>query len=399
MKKNISFIIMDTYLTDTEKKTILTKYAADPRTMGGRDRLHGHVRQDFPSITRRDVAAFLANDATHQIMRPINKRIISRPVIVSDRAKVYQIDLIDFKGLTFANDQRRYALTAVDVLSKYCSARSITRKTAQNVNAALMDILDSIPASWRPKVISCDRGSEFQTLMKKSLAERGIKLIHSQAYAPQSHGIVERFNRSLKSALFSLMTRHKTSRWIDFLEPLIENLNNTKHESTGHTPLELMKRPVLQKDVITSIHERMARRRPKVLPAQHREYKVGDIVRVALTTESAIRKQVFRKRIKNNWSSNLYEVYSVSVPEALGALPSYLLKNLDTNRKSKKQYFAYQLTPSSVDAAEQEEPVLEQEEEEEPEQPAARAQAEPVAIRRTARAWAPSAQALANLAR
>ena len=181
---------MDTYLTPDEKQEILTKYASDPLTMGGRDRLWNHIRQDYgDSITRRDVSAFLANDATHQIMRPLNKRIISRPVIASNRAKIWQIDLIDFKGITFANDQRRYALTAVDVLSKYCSARSLTKKTAQNVNAALADILDSVPASWRPNVISCDRGAEFQTLMKKSLADRGIKMVHSQAYAakPRSH--------------------------------------------------------------------------------------------------------------------------------------------------------------------------------------------------------------------
>src|SRR5690606_33547209 len=134
-------------------------YLNDPATTGGRDRLYGHIRQQYPEITRREVAAVLANDATAQIHKPLKKRVISRPVIVSDRAKMAQIDLVDFAGLTGYNDHRRYILTYVDLLSKYAAARAITKKTATNVNAALQDILDSMPAFWRPKTISSDNGS------------------------------------------------------------------------------------------------------------------------------------------------------------------------------------------------------------------------------------------------
>ena len=189
------------------------------------------------------------------------------------------------------------------------------------------------------------------------------------------------------------------------LEPLAANLNNTIHESTGHRPLELMQRPVLQKEVIADIHARMERRRPKALPAQHKLFAVGDYVRIALTTESAIRKMTFRKKIAKNWSPNVYQVYSVSEPEAAGAQPQYLLTNLDTNRKSRKAYWSYQLQQVSEQAISDDEDEVLEEEEQQPQNDhfAARIRRPdnvrpPSPPRRTARAWAPSRQQLENLA-
>ena len=414
-ENNVFASIMDS-LTAAEKQAIIQKYLADPATTGGRDRLWRHIRQDHPSITRREVAAALAEDAVHQIHAPLKRRVTTRPIIISDRAKQAQIDLIDMAGLTGYNDSRRYILTYVDLLSKYCAARAITKKTAVNVNTALAEILDAMPKGWRPKTIQADNGKEFATLMEKSLDQRGIKLIHSQAYNPRTQGAIERFNRTLKSALFALMTRDKASRWLDYLQPLIDNFNNSVHESTGYKPIDLMRRPQLQKEVITEIHDRMERRRPKQAEAIHHEFEVGDFVRVALTTESAIRKQTFRKKIKNNWSAEVFQIYSVSNPEAAGAQPQYLLKNLFTNRKSLKKYWSYQLQEISEDAASQ--ALAEHQERKDDHvpgphnmQPDERAEAVgendhfpeearhfPAPARRSARQYAPSQQALQNLA-
>ena len=192
------------------------------------------------------------------------------------------------------------------------------------------------------------------------------------------------------------MARNESYRWVDFLEPLIENLNNSKHESTGYRPLELMERPSLQKETIDEIHKRMERRRPKHPEKLHHVYSLGDYVRVALVTESAIRKQTFRKRIMNNWSKEVYQIYSVSEPEAAGTQPQYLLKNLSTNRKSRKKYWGYQL--SLTDATSIQEDQSDAEEASEPEEepvPDAPAAAQP---RRSARAWAPTQEGLRHFA-
>jgi len=286
------------------------------------------------------------------------------------------------------------------LLSKYSAARPIKNKTQVNVTRALEDILDSMPQKWRPKTIQADNGSEFQVGMANALKARGIKLIHSQPYNPRSQGAVERLNKSIKMALFNLMARNESYRWVDFLEPLIENLNNSKHESTGYRPLDLMERPELQKETIAEIHERMERRRPKHPEKLHHVYALGDFVRVALVTESAIRKQQFRKKIMNNWSKEVYQIYSISEPEAAGTQPQYLLKNLTTNRKSRKKYWGYQLQltdAASIQDDHSDAGVSEPEEERfvQQEQPPQPVQGPP---RRSARAWAPTQEGLRHFA-
>jgi len=130
---------------------------------------------------------------------------------------------------------------------------------------------------------------------------------------------------------------------------------------------------------------------------------VGQVVRVALVTESAIRKQTFRKRIMNNWSRDIFQIYAVSDPDAAGAQPQYLLKNLTTHRKSRKKYWSYQLQPVPISAeqpegGDQAESEDEEQGPEEPEPDRYLPQPQPQQPRRSARAWQPSQEGLRSFA-
>ena len=197
------------------------------------------------------------------------------------------------------------------------------------------------------------------------------------------------------------MARHQTHRWIDFLAPLIENLNTSKHESTGFTPLFLMEQPELE-SVIDRIHERMERKRPKHPESLHQVFALGDFVRTALVTESAIRKQTFRKKIMANYSSDIFQIYSISKPAAASTQQQYLLYNTTTKRRSKKRYWGYQLqkiSDETVAAAIEKNNSDEEENANNDSNDEDEEVLEPAPIRRSSRAWAPSAQALNNIAR
>ena len=50
--------------------------------------------------------------------------------------------------------------------------------------------------------IYCDRGAQFTSALWKDLAQfLGAQLQHSTAYRPQAQGMIERANRTLKTAL------------------------------------------------------------------------------------------------------------------------------------------------------------------------------------------------------
>lgn len=350
-----------------QKKQIIQKFLKDPRYTGGRDRLYNNIREHYPQlkISRRMVAYVLADDATHQIHKPLNKRITVRPIIVQGKAKIAGIDLIDVQKLAGYNDRKRYLLTYVDLFSKFCAVRAILNKQQQTVIKAVEDILDSIKPSWRPKTILSDNGGEFGNQLEQRLTHRGIKLIHSSPYTPQTNGAVERFNRTLKSAIFELFSRNNTKRYLDYLEPLVENINNTVHSSTGFKPMDVMDDEEDNQEIIKKVNKKLVER-TKQLSKQTEEFSIGDYVRVALTTEAAVRRNTFRKKIDKNWSDTVYKIYSISNPADATTQPQYLLLNTVTNRKSKKKYFSYQLQllPWNVDNVEQDKRNRKEKEEE-----------------------------------
>lgn len=363
-------------VTQENKPQIIDAALRDPKTAGGRDRLYGHLSEVYSNISRRDVAAFLAKDESHQVMRPQNKRLTVRPIMVKGPAMVAQIDLIDMQKIAGHNEQKRYVLTYVDLYSRFVNARAIPNKTQSTVTAALLRILDAMPEDWRPRTIQADNGSEFASVMEAALKSRGIKMIHSQPHQPRSQGAIERFNFTLKSAIFKYFTRVKTKNYTDVLPDFLENFNNTRHSSTGYRPISIMEGEYNPAVILEKQHKKLEQ-----IKEHDEEFDIGELVRVALTTESAARRNKFAKKINQNWSTQVYEIYSKSEPETAGTQEQYLLINLATGRASKKKYWAYQL--QHAEEPNEQEPEPEPEPELELERPAAAAA--PAQIRRSAR--------------
>ena len=84
----------------------------------------------------------------------------------------------------------------------------LKRKTGEEVTEALLDILcESGPLH----ILHSDNEREFSNqLLFSTLAEKlpSIKIIHGKPQHPESQGAVERANRDIKDALFTMMLDH-----------------------------------------------------------------------------------------------------------------------------------------------------------------------------------------------
>ena len=69
--------------------------------------------------------------------------------------------------------------------------------------------------------------------------ELGIKRSVTSAYHPQTNGLDERTNQTLKTRLAKLVNE-KQDNWCDFLEDVAYSIRTQKHSTTKYTPFFLM---------------------------------------------------------------------------------------------------------------------------------------------------------------
>ena len=74
-------------------------------------------------------------------------------------------------------------------------------------------------------------GKEFYNVgVKALLGGHGIKYFSIKS--DKKAAVVERFNRTLKTAMWKYFCSKRTYKWVDVIADLVYNYNNTKHSTT-----------------------------------------------------------------------------------------------------------------------------------------------------------------------
>ena len=85
----------------------------------------------------------------------------------------------------------RYALTVVDIASRYKEAEPLTSKTAAEVADTLSRIYRRGPLKW-PKLLQADPGREFMGAVSQLLAKHSVQVWRSRVDIHRDQGVVER---------------------------------------------------------------------------------------------------------------------------------------------------------------------------------------------------------------
>lgn len=130
------------------------------------------------------------------------------------------------------NDDCNYLFCIIDVFTKFAFVFPIHNKEAQTIAIILKSLFDD---NIKPLILLSDNGSEFIAEVVKRVCEGAkVHLITSYPYIPL--GIIERFNKTIKSKIFAYMAIHKTLRYIDDLKAFVANYNRTKHHTIKDYP-------------------------------------------------------------------------------------------------------------------------------------------------------------------
>ena len=303
----------------------LEKLYKDPSIgFTGRDSFYQKVKDKYFGINKQDVINFLYGNKTYQKHKPIKKKIV-KPIISSFSNDRWQIDLLDMSKLSRENQGFKYILTCQDHYSKYSWAYSLKRKSGQLISNALEEII----SKYKPDIIQSDNAKEFKSKKMKNIADKyEVNLVYSNPYNPQSNGLIERFNQTLKRMIYKAIDSREDNKYIDILDQLIKNYNNTRHSTIKMKPLIAFSRGRTKKNT-ELIKENAEKMKDKPFDKRIRK---GDYVRIKLDAFPEVkRKTLSQNGYTANYTQKIYQVTKITYGR-------YSVNDIETGRETYKNY-------------------------------------------------------------
>ena len=141
---------------------------------------------------------------------------------------IWGADQADIQLIRKFNKGFRFLLCVVDIYSKYAWVIPLKDKNGITITDAFQKILDE--SNCKPNTIWVDKGSEYYNRSVKSwLVKNDIEI-----YSAHNEGkfvIAERFIRTLKNKIYKYMTSISKDVYIDKLDDIVNNYNNTYHST------------------------------------------------------------------------------------------------------------------------------------------------------------------------
>ena len=196
---------------------------------------------------------WLKKQTMWQIYLPAPKYIPRPKFDISIPNQTHQADLLFLPHDRPGKGRKlyKYALTVVDVASRYKEAEPLSSKNSDEVAKAFTSIYKRSPLTW-PKLLQVDPGREFMGDVNKLIESHKVEIRRGVKGLHRAQGIVERFNRSLAERLFGhqyaqeilMEARGKNVRsteWVARLPGVIKALNDEPTRLIGMKPSEAIK--------------------------------------------------------------------------------------------------------------------------------------------------------------
>ena len=259
------------------------------------------------NLSQETVKKWLLKQNVYTLHKPIKHKFRTRRVLVSKIDDQWQADLADMQKYSTKNKNMNYILTVIDVFSKYAWAKPIKKKTGEEIAKAF----ESIFKERVPDKLQTDKGLEFiNKHTQKLFKAKGIHWFTTENETKAQ--VVERFNRTLKSKMYKYFTHFNTKKWIDIIDDLALNYNNSYHRSIKMTPIEGSKK-INMKTVYENLFPK------EKIKTKALKFKIGDRVRISK------KRKDFVKGYLPNFTEEIFIVY-----KSLKTYPpTYKLKDMN----------------------------------------------------------------------
>ena len=232
-----------------------------------------------------------------ELHKSIIRKFRKRKVYSTFKDNIWGADLADMQLLSKYNKGIRFLLCVIDIFSKYVPLKD---KKGISIVKAFQIILKQSHSRQRakgtsakhlkPNKIWVDKGSEFyDAYFKKWLRDNDIVM-----YSTHNEGksvVAERFIRTLKSKIYKYTTSISKNVYIDKLDDIVDEYNNTYHTTIKMKPANVKDNTYINAD--------------KEFNNKDPKFKVGDHVRISKY------KNIFAKGYMPNWSGEVFVIKKV----------------------------------------------------------------------------------------
>jgi hypothetical protein len=186
----------------------------------------------WPSMLK-DVSKYVNECSVCKVNKGKQSSMPVQPMMVPNGP--FEMICVDIIGpLPTTEKGNKYSLVAVDRFTRLADAWPIADQSTKTVTLAFIE--GWVCKHGIPLCVTTDRGSPFVSQLAADLyKELGIKRIKTTAYHPQSNGLVERFNKTLKQTL-KIWSNDNQDDWDVLLCYAVFSYNTLFHTLLQETP-------------------------------------------------------------------------------------------------------------------------------------------------------------------
>ena len=277
-------------VADKIKKNKAFDIAKDPKYDGYQRGLASMVYKFFDKKSSGSSAKLIPENEqlANELHKPIIRKFEKRRVYSTFKDNIWGVDLADMQLLSKYNKGIRFLLCVIDIFSKYAWVVPLKDKKGISIVKVFQIILKQ--TNRKPNKIWADKGSEFyNTYFKKWLQYNNTVM-----YSTHNEGksvVAERFIKTLKGKIYKYMTSISKNVYIDKLDDIVDEYNNTYHTTIK------MKHIDVKDNTYINTSKEINNKDPK--------FKVGDHVRISKY------KNIFAKGYMPNWIEEVFVIKKV----------------------------------------------------------------------------------------
>jgi len=183
-------------------------------------------------VTKKEVDEFIASRVEQQQtnMKAEKKRDPGR-IVAYYPLSLIQMDIFDLSKYASSNKQHKYILCIIDVYSRYVWCYKMKNKDNINVFDSFKKfITDSNLKKYTPTILMSDHDSTFMSSKFQDILKDN-EVIHQPNILDDHHalGLIDNFALTLKKTLTRLILQNNSGNWIDSIDEIVDNHNDTKH--------------------------------------------------------------------------------------------------------------------------------------------------------------------------